>query len=315
MSQEINIPELVDERYQKLQSDVLYHAMIVQSEVLRVSGEFLHQRGFIQIMPVIISPVTDPLRHFTGRAQVEYYGQVYQLTKSMIFHKRIALLAHERIFAFSPNIRLESADRAGTGRHLFEFSQLDLEVKGASRDEIMDLGEDLFIYTLGQVKERCAGQLGFFNRDLRVPARPFARVAYKDVFGQYGEDFENIVSQQHAEPVWVVDMCVEAREFYDREYPDRPGFLVDMDLLYPEGFGEALSGGEREYTLENILRRIKMTKVDLDNFKLYLEVSARGLPPSAGFGVGLERLTRFICGLPRVEDAVLFPKVPGKLSL
>ena len=128
-------------------------------------------------------------------------------------------------------------------------------------------------------------------------------------------DFEVIISLQHQEPVWIVDMGIEAREFYDREYPDRPGILVDMDLLYPEGFGEALSGGEREHTYESIVRRIEGMGADTENFGLYLEFAKRGLPPSAGFGIGMERLTRFICGLKRIQDVALFPKVPGRLSL
>jgi len=110
-------------------------------------------------------------------------------------------------------------------------------------------------------------------------------------------------------------MALEAREFYDREDPARPGTLVDMDLLYPEGFCEALSGGEREHTRERILKRMARMGLTLGDFELYLEFAARGFPPSAGFGIGIQRLTRFLCGLKRIEDGVLFPKVPGQLAL
>ena len=128
-------------------------------------------------------------------------------------------------------------------------------------------------------------------------------------------DFEVIISQQRQQPVWIVDMGVEAREFYDREYTEKPGYLIDMDLLYPEGFGEALSGGEREHTYDSIIHRIEGMDADPEHFQLYLEFARRGLPASAGFGIGLERLTRFICGLKRIQDVALFPKVPGTLSL
>ena len=80
-------------------------------------------------------------------------------------------------------------------------------------------------------------------------------------------------------------MILEAREFYDREDPARPGTLVDMDLLYPEGFCEALSGGEREHTRERILKRMARMGLTLGDSELYLEFAARGLPPSAGFGI------------------------------
>jgi len=309
------LDNLIERQYERLSSEVLRNALKVQSEILQATGDFLRQRDFIEILPVIMSPVTDPLRHATGKAEVEYYQHRYQLTRSMILHKQIALLAHSKIFAFSPNIRLEPIELADTGRHLAEFTQLDLEVKGAAREELIELGEDLIIYTLSQVKSRCGEELKFFQRDFAVPDKPFKRIAYREAYERYGGNFEVIISQQHREPIWIVDMALEAREFYDREDRERPGTLVDMDLLYPEGFGEALSGGEREHTYEDVLRRIERAGLDAEDFKLYLDFAKRGLPPSAGFGIGIERLTGFICGRKRIEDVTLFPKAPGRLSL
>lgn len=306
---------LVEWQYKRASSETLRYALKVQSQVLQATGDLLRRQGFIEILPVIMSPVTDPLRHATGKADVEYYEHRYQLTRSMIFHKQMALLAHDKIFAFSPNIRLEPIELADTGRHLVEFTQLDLEVKGATRKHMMDLGEDLIVNTLSQVKQRCREELQFFKRDLLVPNRPFEAITYREAYDRYGGDFDVIISQLHQEPVWIIDMALEAREFYDREDPERPGILVDMDLRYPEGFAEALSGGEREYTYERALTRIEAMGLDPEDFKLYLEFAKRGLPPSAGFGIGIERLTRFICGLRRIEDTALFPKIPGKLWL
>jgi len=306
---------LAERQCKRLGSEALSHALKVQSEVLQAAGEFLRQQGFIEILPVIMAPVTDPLRHATGKAEVEYYGQRYQLTRSMILHKQIALLAHDRIFAFSPNIRLEPIEYSDSGRHLAEFTQLDLEVKAATREEVMEIGEDLLIYVLSQVKKRCEEQLRSLGRTLGIPSKPFQRISYREAYDQYGGDFEAIVSQQHQEPVWILDMAIEAREFYDREDRERPGTLVDMDLLYPEGFGEALSGGEREHEYEDIVRRIGKAGLATEDFQLYLAFAKQGLPESAGFGIGMERLARYICGLKRIEDAALFPKVPGTLSL
>jgi asparaginyl-tRNA synthetase len=262
-----------------------------------------------------MSPVTDPLRHATGKAEVEYHNDRYQLTRSMILHKQMMLLAHGRVFAFSPNIRLEPIELADTGRHLAEFTQLDLEVKDATREEVLELGEDLIICVLSEVKERCRAELAFFKRELAVPSKPFQRISYGEAYDRHGGSFETIVSQQYQEPVCVVDIALDAREFYDRENADRPGTLVDMDLLYPQGYGEALSGGEREHTYERIMKRIEASGLDPEDFKLYLEFAKRGIPPSAGFGIGMERMTRFICGRKMIGDVVHFPKTPGRLSL
>ncbi len=105
-----------------------------------------------------------------------------------------------------------------------------------------------------------------------------------------------------------------ARGFYDREDPDRPGVLRDFDLVYPEGFGEAISGGEREFQLERVLARIRSNGEDPGAYGWYLEMLGEGVPPSAGLGIGVERLTRFVCGLEKIWEAVPFPKVPGIVS-
>ena len=315
MSQPPRPGDLVEARHARLQSESLKHALAVQSEILGSAGQFLRERGFIEVLPVLLSPVTDPLRHATGKAEVEYYEHRYQLTRSMIFQKQMILLAHDMIFAFSPNIRLEPVELADTGRHLVEFTQLDLEMKGATREDVMSLAEDLIIRVLSDVTQRCAKALAFFGRELRVPRKPFARVLHGEVYRQFGGSYEEIISAQHREPVWVIDIAREAREFYDREDPRRPGTLVDMDLLYPEAFGEALSGGEREHEYDRIVARIEASGLNRQDFQLYLEFAKKGLPPSAGFGIGMERMTRFVCGQKNIADVVHFPKTPGTLSL
>jgi asparaginyl-tRNA synthetase len=88
-----------------------------------------------------------------------------------------------------------------------------------------------------------------------------------------------------------------------------------MDLIYPEGYGEAVSGGERENEYERIKYRIHKKGQTYAQFKNYLKCAKEGLPPSAGFGIGIERLTRYICGLERIEEASLFPKIPGKACI
>ena len=124
-----------------------------------------------------------------------------------------------------------------------------------------------------------------------------------------------MISKTYADPVWIIDIPLRKREFYDREDMKNPGYFRDMDLIYPEGYGEALSGGEREYCYERIKVRIRKKGQRLSQFREYLELSKEDLPPSAGFGIGIERLTMFVCGLDKIEDASLFPKIPGKYCI
>jgi len=286
----------------------------VKSEIVRAAGEYLRKQGFIEILPVILSPVTDPLHHETYDGVVDYYGRPYTLTKSMILHKQIALRTVPRIFAFSPNVRMEPEERAPLRRYLAEFVQLDLEVRDATRDEIMEIGEGLFIAVVKAVRDNCAAELESLGRELEVPRAPFARIAYQDAVKRFGEHYDEPLSASLSAPAWLIDFPREVREFYDREDPDRPGILLDMDLIYPEGYGEALSGGEREHTLPRILRRLEQDGISPDRFAEYLRFAEEGLPASAGFGIGIERLTRYICGLDHIKEARLFPKVPGEIN-
>ncbi len=285
--------------------------LTIKSEIMRSAGAYLRQHGFIEILPVILSPITDPLHHETYGGSIDYYGQPYQLTKSMILHKQISLRTVPRIFCFSPNVRLEPAKRATLGRYLAEFVQLDLEVRGATRDGIMEIGEGLFVAVLQGVIENCVRELDALHRTLAIPKTPFEQITYQDAQQQFGKAFDDALSESLSEPTWVIDFPREVREFYDREDPVRPGTLLDMDLVYPEGYGEALSGGEREYALSRIQRRIEQDKLDSQRFRQYLDVVEDGIVPSAGFGIGIERLTRYVCGLDSVGDARLFAKLPG----
>jgi len=283
----------------------------IKAEIVRAAGSYLREQGFTEILPVLLSPVTDPLHHDTFDGTVDYYGVPYQLTKSMILHKQLALRTVPKIFSFAPNVRMEPEDRASAGRYLAEFVQLDLEVRDASRDEILGVGEGVFLAAISGVLEHCREKLEVLGRDLRLPAAPFERITFADAAGAYGEPFDAALSADRTDPVWVIDFPRRVREFYDREDPERPEVLLDMDLMYPEGFGEALSGGEREHLHDRLVDRISRDNIPLSKYAPYLEEAKAGLPSSAGFGIGIERLTRYACGLESVAQARLFPKIPG----
>ena len=292
----------------------LVDVLKVKDEIMYAAREYMRQEGFTEILPVILSPITDPLHHDTFDGTVNFYGSPYQLTKSMILHKQIALRTLPRIYSVSPNVRMEPAERASLGRYLAEFVQLDLEVRDASRDEIIAVGEGLVVHVLTKVAERCSSELANLGRELTIPKAPFARIPFREAQQEFGKGFDDALSASLSAPAWVIDFPRSVREFYDREDPSRTDVLLDMDLMYPEGYGEALSGGEREHTLPRILRRLEQDGIDKDRFSQYLGFAEEGLPASAGFGIGIERLTRFVCGLDNVEQARLFPKAPGKVG-
>ncbi len=288
----------------------------IQSQILGSAREYLSSKGFTEILPVMITSETDPLCHDVVEAKIPYYDTEFYLMKSMILHKQLALKYVDKFFIFSPNIRLETADKKDSGRHLLEFTQLDLEVKDFDREKIISLGEELIAYLIKTAIEKCSKELKLFSREISVPKTPFPRITYAEAVVKYGKDFEAQLSKDSKSPIWLIDIPITRREFYDREDTVRPGILLDMDLIYPEGFGEGMSGGEREFEYEQIVRRIVKSGKQPETFKTYLEFAKKGLPRSSGFGFGIERLTRYICGLESVKMARLFPKIPGvKASL
>jgi asparaginyl-tRNA synthetase len=251
----------------------------IQSQIRRNLAEYLIKKDFIELSPVIISQMTDPLNHPTSPGEVNCYGKKYYLTQSMIFHKQTALKTLDKIFVFSPNVRLEPIDRYKTGRHLFEFTQLDIEVKKAKREEIMKLCEEMIIYLIKKIKKECKEDLKYFKRNLKVPIIPFKRITYREAYEKYGEEFEIEISKRSKEPVWVIDMSIMHREFYDLEHKNKAGYLADMDLIYPEGYGEALSGGEREYDYERIKERMKKKGKKYKEFEAYLKIAKKACRP------------------------------------
>jgi asparaginyl-tRNA synthetase len=311
----MNDSVIVENLHEHLTDKKVQKAIEIQSDIRAYLGNFFREHGFIEVPPVIISPITDPLNHPVLDPSIDYYGMKYGLTKSMIFHKQILAKELGSIFTFSPNIRLETPEKEHTGRHLSEFTQIDVEKRDASREEMMSLVEDLMVGLIDHIIKTRPSDLQFFGRKLKVPQKPFRIFKFLDAEKEYGEEFEAVLSSRMSEPFWIVDIPLKNREFYDMESDSHPGLLKDMDLIYPEGFGEGLSGGEREFLQDRIKERIRKKGQSEEQFKWILAYSSKGLAPSAGFGIGIERLTRYICGFKRIEDTHPFPKTPGKFSL
>jgi len=319
--------ESVRLRYRAIKHPNMKMVLKVQDQILTSLREFLRQRGFIEILAPIIGPATDPGIRGAKQVSIQYYGASFKLMSSMILYKQMIISSIEKVFALSPNIRLELPESMKTGRHLVEFRQIDLEMVHASYNDAMNLAEELLMSVVSDIRENCCEELKGLGRDLQKVNGPLKRLTHKQAVQllrsngymvSYVEEIpweaEVALSTMHEHPFFVYDYPLVSRGFYDREDPRRPGILRDFDMLYPEGFGEAISGGEREHTYEGVLKRMKLSGVDPEEYGWYMEMLKEGVPLSVGFGIGVERLTRWICGLKTIWEAVPFPKVPGIVS-
>lgn len=304
--------DTMKEAVMHIRSDKLKHILRIQSAALKAIQDYMYERGVVQAMPIILSPETDPLNHPAFTAKVEYYGQKLNLTRSMILHKQLSLLNEgiDKIYFMSPNVRLEEGSLRETGRHLVEFTQVDIEFRDKNKKDFIEFIDGMMARVYDFVLKECGSDLRTLGRNLKAPKMPLRTYESEDLRKEYGDHFERLVSENAKDPFWIMNF---RREFYDREDKQRRGYFHNYDVFWPEGFGEALSGGEREWEHEEIVRKMTERKTDLDAFKTYLQVSSKGLiPRTVGGGLGIERMVRFLSGQKHIRDVTLFPRVPGE---
>lgn len=292
-----------------IQNDEVKTAVaIITSKVVMSLQEYACNTGFIQLMPLLLSPFTDPLNHSVYPAEIDYEGHPLKLTASMIFHKQLALaqLNANKIFIMSPNIRLEKASLKSSSNHLIEFSQFDIELSHVSMYEVIEFVDSLVKYVFTNVKKDCEKELKLLGRELPSYNDSFPIYSSVELKQDYGDDFETRISEESKTPCFVTNF---KREFYDKETPGKKGHYNNFDLVYPDGFGEALSGAEREYEYNQIIYRMEELNMDMKPYSKYLEAAKQGLiPPTSGAGLGIQRLVRFICGKRNIKDVCLFDR-------
>lgn len=303
-------PTVLDTTVSHLRRTTLPKILQVQQGIVRATHEFMFKKGLTQLMPLMLSPITDPLNHGVVDATIAYADQPWSLTKSMIFHKQLALMnpALDSLYIVSPNVRLEFSDRADTGRHLFEFTQVDFEFRGKDRFFVMEFMEELVNFVFARLNAEIPETLLELRGELLPQYEKWAVHRTEKLEAALGPDYEKIKSEEATEPFWLLN---HKREFYDKEDPKKPGTYFNYDVIWPEGFGEGLSGAEREHEYHQIRKRMTEVGTSEATFTHYLEVAKAGdIPKTAGGGFGVERMTRFICRLKDVDEVTVFSRKP-----
>jgi len=289
------------------------------SKILTRTLNYLTQEftasGFEWLLPVVLSRSTDPLwpdacASIEKRIEVEIYGTFARTMTSMIVHKMVACsLVIPKLFVLSPNVRIEKSERAFTGMHAYEFTQLDFEVRDATSSAIRCFVEKLVCGLIAYLKRNVKEELAFLrgHSEVGVPSVPFRVFDRAVLEREYGRDWEVKVLVDINAPFWVVNI---PREFYDFE--DFESGKWDNYDLYLPGYGEVLSGARREFEYEKIVSKMDRAGIRKENYSVLLTLAKEGkLKPSAGAGIGLERLVGWIVGVRHVGEVQLFPKVPG----
>ena len=310
--------------YLVIRSPKYMKVLKAQQEILKYIREFLYGKGFTELLSPMISPCSDPGLRGAKKLKTTFYGETYELMSSVIMFKQASVAALERVFFVARNVREEPPENVKTGRHLCEFTQIDVEWAFASMWDAMKLGEELVKYVIERFSDEHGSLLKEFGRELEAPKAPFKVLSYDEAVRELekvgiktpkGKELtfggEAKLPELYGSPVWIIMYPKESRGFYYIEDEEKKGYNRDFNLVLPEGCGEVIDGGEREYRYEKIVERIKLMGEDPKNYSWFLELAKIGIPPSSGFGLGLERFTRYILGLKYVWEASLFPKVPG----
>ena len=168
--------------------------------------------------------------------------------------------------------------------------------------------EDLIKNSVIAIKDRLRKLSLIAERDLRVPETPFRIRPRRELEAQYGKSWEETISEKIVDPIWVTDL---PREFYDYE-DEKTGTWRNFDLILPDGYGEVISGAEREYEYAKILKKLERDGVRKEDYGFLLRLAKNGrLKSSAGAGLGIERFVAYISGIRHVAKVQPFPRIPG----
>ncbi|MBW3582567.1 MAG: asparagine synthetase A [Euryarchaeota archaeon] len=320
--------QLPQASWRHVRTERMQHILKVQAAISRAVREHLDGAGFTELVPPILGPVTDPGIRGAKQASVDYYGHEYKIMSSAILYKQMMATAMGKVYFFSPNVRFEPLETATTGRHLVEFIQVDLEIPHGTYHDAMDTAEGLLQHVTKRVPETAGAHLEALGVDLAdLTDVTFPRLTHAEAVdtlqalghaaspsAEISWAHEKILSDHLGTPFFIHDYPKGSRGFYDMEDPERPGILRDFDMLYDGGFGEAVSGAEREHTYAKVVARMRETGEDPAKYGWYLDMLREGIAPSAGFGIGLERLTRYVCKLESILEARPYPKIAGVVS-
>jgi asparaginyl-tRNA synthetase len=231
-------------------------------------------------------------------------------------------MAFGKVYCFGPTFR---AEKSKTRKHLIEFWMVEPEVAFATLSDIIELGEDLIVYTIERILDKKKDQLDILERDtkpLEQVKKPFQRLTYDEAVTRlqekeskikWGDDFgapeETLLSDIYKAPVCVTHFPAEIKAFYMQPDEKRPEVVLGVDILASEGYGELIGGGQRIHDPVLLVEKIKEHNLPRDAYEWYIDLRKFGSVPHSGFGLGVERLLSWICKIKHIRETIPFPRL------
>jgi len=312
---------LMEHRHLWLRSQRQHAVIRIRHAVVKAVRDYLDDQGYTLVDTPIFTPAA--CEGTTTLFGVPYFdeGTAY-LTQSGQLYSEATVAAHGKVYCFGPTFR---AEKSKTRRHLTEFWMVEPEIAFAHLDDAIALAEGLVCHVVEQVLKTRKPELAALERDvakLEAVKAPFPRLHYRDAMklvqqkgsqtplgSDLGGTDETLIAGAYDRPVVVHHFPSAIKAFYMAPDPDEPEYSLSADILAPEGYGEIVGGGERLADGELLLKRIHEHGLPEESFRWYLDLRRFGTFPHAGFGMGIERVVTWLCGIDHLRETIAFPRM------
>ena len=318
---EHGVDYLLDRRHLWIRTQRQQATLRIRHTVVNAVRDFLNNQGFTLADTPIFTPAA--CEGTTTLFPVQYFEDTTAyLTQSGQLYNEANIMALGRVYCFGPTFR---AEKSKTRRHLTEFWMVEPEMAFATLDDAMVLAEELVTSVVSRVLETRLHELTILERDTTALSKvslPFPRITYDEAIeilieqGQpttWGDDFggtdETILAKQYDRPVIIHRYPASVKAFYMKADPEQPKLSLSMDVLAPEGYGEIIGGGQRLDDYDELLSQLHKHKLPEEAFKWYLDLRRYGTVPHSGFGMGIERVVAWLCGLDHLREAIPYPRM------
>lgn len=313
---------LLDKRHLWIRSRELMNVMKIKASLLKYCREWFNENNFYEVTPPTITP--NACEGGTTLFEFNYFDKKAYLSQSAQLYLEALIYSLERVWSLTPSFR---AEKSKTRRHLAEYWHLEAEEAWINNEENMRIQEELISYICQSLAKNNRDELDFFKREpetLKNIEPPFERIKYEKAVKilkekgfdfNYGMDFgtkeEEILCSDIEKPIFITNFPKTIKPFYMKEADELTYSCAD--LLAPEGYGEIIGGSERETDYNKLVERMKQQNMDMKDYEWYLDLRKYGSVPHAGFGLGVERIIRWVCKLEHIRDATPFPRTINRV--
>jgi len=312
---------LLDQRHLWLRSQHLSSILKIRSTIVGAIHDFFRKNGFYEFDAPILQP--NQCEGGSTLFEVKYYDNKTYLSQSWQLYAEAAIFSLEKIYNMGPTFR---AEKSKTSRHLSEFWMAEMEAAWMNLEDITKIAKDEIRYILNDVLKNNKYELEILGRDIKklekISKLNFPTISYTEALKilnekenmnvEWGKDLRTIEEEKlmnHFEtPIVVTNYPLDIMAFYKPADPDDKKTALCFDMIAPEGYGELIGGSQRSLDIKDMEKRLKEMGENIDNYNWYFDLRRYGSVPHAGYGVGVERVVAWICGIDNIKDAIPFPR-------